>query len=46
MALVVEMVVDRGMGGSKFLQGLYVPEPLPSPPLVDGTAGVSFRPGC
>ena len=26
MAFVVELVVDRGMDGSKFLQGLYVPE--------------------
>ena len=26
VAVVVEVVVDRGMGGSKFLQGLYVPE--------------------
>ena len=26
MAFVVKVVVDRGMDGSKFLQGLYVPE--------------------
>ena len=27
MAFVVEVVVDRGMDGGEFLQGLYVPEP-------------------
>ena len=27
MALVVEVVVDRGVDGSEFLQGLDVPEP-------------------
>ena len=34
MALVVEMVVDRGMDGGEFLQGLYVSEPshCPFPP--------------
>ena len=26
MTVVVEMVVDRGMGGSEFLQGLDIPE--------------------
>jgi hypothetical protein len=26
VAVVVEVIVDRGMGGGKFLQGLYVPE--------------------
>ncbi len=26
VAVVVEMIVDRGMGGGEFLQGLYVPE--------------------
>lgn len=26
MAIVVEMIVDRGMGVGKFLQGLYIPE--------------------
>ena len=27
VAVVVEVVVDRGMGGGEFLQGLYFPEP-------------------
>ncbi len=27
VAILVEVVVDRGMGGGEFLQGLYVPEP-------------------
>ncbi len=27
VTVVVEVVVDRGVGGSKFLEGLYVPEP-------------------
>ncbi len=26
MTIVVEMIVDRGMGGGEFLQGLYIPE--------------------
>ena len=26
MALLIEVVVDRGMGGGEFLQGLYIPE--------------------
>ncbi len=26
VAVVVEVVVDRGMGGGEFVQGLYVPE--------------------
>ena len=26
MAFVVKVVVDRGMDGGEFLQGLYVPE--------------------
>ena len=26
VAVVVEMIVDRGMGGGEFLQGLYIPE--------------------
>ncbi len=27
VAVVVEMIMDRGVDGSKFLEGLYVPEP-------------------
>ena len=27
MTTLVEVVVDRGMGGGEFLQGLYVSEP-------------------
>jgi hypothetical protein len=27
MAVLVEVVVERGMGGGEFLQGLYVSEP-------------------
>ncbi len=27
MAVLVEMIVDRGVSGSKLLQGLDVPEP-------------------
>jgi hypothetical protein len=27
VAVLVEVVVDRGLGGGEFLQGLYVPEP-------------------
>jgi len=27
VAVLVEMVVDRGVNGGEFLQGLYVPEP-------------------
>jgi len=27
VAVAVEVIVDRGMGGGEFLQGLYVPEP-------------------
>ncbi len=27
VAVVVEVVVDRGLGGGEFLQGLYIPEP-------------------
>ncbi len=27
VAVLVEVIVDRGMGGGEFLQGLYVPEP-------------------
>ncbi len=28
---MVEVVVDRGMGGKKFLEGLHVPEPCHRP---------------
>ncbi len=31
VTVVIEMVVDRGMGGGKFLEGLYVPEPCHRP---------------
>ena len=44
MALVVEVVVDRGMGSGKLLQGLDVPETAPSPLLAFETAGASSRP--
>ncbi len=27
VAVVVEVIMDRGVDGGKFLQGLYVPEP-------------------
>ena len=32
MAFVVEVVVDRGVDGGEFLQGLYVPEFAPVAP--------------
>ena len=40
MALVAEVVVDRGVDGSEFLQGLEVSEPRhrPFPPCIVGTA--------
>ena len=27
VAVLIEVVVDRGMGGGEFLQGLFIPEP-------------------
>ena len=45
MALVVEMVVDRGVNGGEFLQGLDVSEPSHAPSVV-GRVDVSFPPGC
>jgi hypothetical protein len=43
VAVVVEVVVDRGMGGGEFLQGLCVPEPrhciLSSPERLVGILG-------
>jgi hypothetical protein len=31
MAVLVEMIVERGMGGGEFLQGFDVPEPRHRP---------------
>ena len=43
MALVVEVVVDRGVNGGEFLQGLDISEPRHRS---FETAGASFPPGC
>ena len=45
MALVVEMVVDRGMDGGEFLQGLDVSEPshCPFPPSKGGSSQGSVQ---
>ena len=46
MTFPVEMIVDRGVGGGKLLQGFDVPEPGHRSPLVGGTVGVNFRLDC
>ena len=46
MALVVEMVVDRGMDGGECLQGLDVSEPSHRPFPAFERVDVSFPPGC
>ncbi len=48
VAVLVEMVVDRGMSRSEFLEGLYIPEPghrsFPSPERLVGIFGPIVKP--
>ena len=48
VAVLVDVVVDRGVGGGKFLQGLYIPEPghraFPSPEWLVGILGSIVKP--
>ncbi len=43
VAVLVEVVVDRGMGGGVFMQGLYVPELLGRTPAGRGYVSSRLR---